>query len=223
MRDGGTITVETGGSIVVDGVTVDSSTLAVNGLTASAAELNILDGVTASAAELNKLDGLNASTAELNILAGVTADAGELNLLDGSQAGTAVASKALIAGAGKLEPLGMTINTQGKAADFNVLATDSGKVFIITGVDKVATLPATAAGLRFSFLVTAGALSAGTGFSISPNASDKIMGAGLTPADDKDLINDGATDAEGDLIELLGDGTDGWYVIRKLGTWSREA
>ena len=53
-------------------------------VTATAAELNILDGVTASAAELNILDGVTASTAELNILDGVTASAAELNILDGA-------------------------------------------------------------------------------------------------------------------------------------------
>lgn len=36
------------------------------GLTATIAELNILDGVTATAAEINKLDGLTATTAQLN-------------------------------------------------------------------------------------------------------------------------------------------------------------
>lgn len=53
-------------------------------VTATAAELNILDGVTASAAEINVLDGVTASTAELNILDGVTASAAELNILDGA-------------------------------------------------------------------------------------------------------------------------------------------
>jgi hypothetical protein len=42
------------------------------GVTATAAELNILDGVTADASELNILDGVTASTAELNYVSGVT-------------------------------------------------------------------------------------------------------------------------------------------------------
>lgn len=42
------------------------------GITATAAELNILDGVTADAAEINLLDGLLASTIELNYVDGVT-------------------------------------------------------------------------------------------------------------------------------------------------------
>lgn len=44
------------------------------GVTATAAELNILDGVTATAAELNKLDGVTATTAELNYVDGVTSN-----------------------------------------------------------------------------------------------------------------------------------------------------
>ncbi len=51
-------------------------------ITATAAELNILDGVTATATELNLIDGVTATTAELNILDGVTATAAELNILD---------------------------------------------------------------------------------------------------------------------------------------------
>ena len=51
-------------------------------ITATAAELNILDGVTATATELNLIDGVTATTAELNILDGVTSTAAELNILD---------------------------------------------------------------------------------------------------------------------------------------------
>lgn len=53
------------------------------GLTATAAELNILDGVTATTAELNILDGVTANAAELNILDGATLTVTELNYVDG--------------------------------------------------------------------------------------------------------------------------------------------
>ena len=43
-------------------------------VTATAAELNILDGVTADASELNLLDGVTATTAELNYVDGVTSN-----------------------------------------------------------------------------------------------------------------------------------------------------
>ena len=50
------------GSLILGGTTV----------TATAAELNIMDGVTATTAELNILDGVTATTAELNYVDGVT-------------------------------------------------------------------------------------------------------------------------------------------------------
>ena len=52
-------------------------------VTATAAELNIMDGVTATTAELNIMDGVTATTAELNIMDGVTATTAELNFVDG--------------------------------------------------------------------------------------------------------------------------------------------
>ena len=52
-------------------------------VTATAAEVNVLDGITASTTELNILDGVTASASELNILDGATLDTTELNYLDG--------------------------------------------------------------------------------------------------------------------------------------------
>ena len=75
-------------ALTINGVSVTATgTLEVadiTDLTASAAELNILDGVTASAAELNVLDGIAATltAAELSILDGVTATAAEINSVD---------------------------------------------------------------------------------------------------------------------------------------------
>jgi hypothetical protein len=84
---------------IMDGVTSTAAELNIlDGVTSTAAELNILDGVTSTAAELNILDGVTSTAAELNALDGITAVVGELNALDiGSTAvGTAVASKAII-------------------------------------------------------------------------------------------------------------------------------
>ena len=75
---------------ILDGATVTPAELNIlDGVTASTAELNILDGVTATTAELNILAGVTASTAELNILDGVTATTAELNILDGATLTTA--------------------------------------------------------------------------------------------------------------------------------------
>ena len=48
-------------------------------VTATAAELNIMDGVTATKDELNIMDGVTATTAELNIMDGVTRTASQIN------------------------------------------------------------------------------------------------------------------------------------------------
>lgn len=54
-------------------VSVETLTLAdISDVTASTAEVNVLDGVTASTAELNLLDGVTSTTAELNYTDGVT-------------------------------------------------------------------------------------------------------------------------------------------------------
>jgi len=75
---------------ILDGVTATASELNImDGVTVTTAELNILDGVTSTATELNILDGVTSSTAELNILDGVTSTTAELNLLDGVTATTA--------------------------------------------------------------------------------------------------------------------------------------
>ena len=66
------------------GVTISATPAELNimdGVTSTTAELNILDGVTATAAELNVLDGITSTTAELNVLDGYTGSVTELNYL----------------------------------------------------------------------------------------------------------------------------------------------
>ena len=95
------------------------------GLTATAAELNILDGVTADATEINVLDGITASTAELNILDGVTATTAELNYLDVTTLGTSEASKAVTTDAN-----GVTIFDGGVVEDDTSITSSSGTATI---------------------------------------------------------------------------------------------
>ena len=71
--------------LYIDGTAyVDAINYNDTAISATAAELNLLDGVTATTAELNLMDGVTATTAELNIMDGVTATAAELNILDAS-------------------------------------------------------------------------------------------------------------------------------------------
>jgi len=78
---------------VLDGVTATTAELnLLDGVTATTSELNIVDGVTATTAELNNLDGYTGTTSELNILDGVTATTAELNIVDGMTKATSLTS-----------------------------------------------------------------------------------------------------------------------------------
>ena len=102
---GGTVVTASAAELnIMDGVTATTAELNImDGVTATTAELNILDGVTATTAELNILDGVTATAAELNTLDGITAVVGELNALDlgSTDVGTAIASKAVVLDANK--------------------------------------------------------------------------------------------------------------------------
>ncbi len=98
---------------------------------------------------------------------------------------------------------------------------DVGKVVNVTADAKTITLPATAAGLRF--VIRCGAADGTVGVAVSPNASDKIMGADLAGVDDKDRLLVKATAKLGDYIVLSYGGATGWLVEAEVGTWSAEA
>ena len=96
-------------------------------VTATAAEINILDGVTASTAELNKLTGITASAAEINTLDGITVSSDDINLLSGLHATrTNAAGDKLVVlkGDGNLDlPMTVTIDTL-KATGFFIDGTE---------------------------------------------------------------------------------------------------
>ena len=116
--------------IYIDGTAyLDAINFNGTAITATAAELNILDGVTATASELNILDGVTSTTAELNILDGVTSTAAELNLVDGSSAGTVVNSKAVIYGS----------SGEVKGTTFQTATNTSGNLLIANGTGFAST------------------------------------------------------------------------------------
>lgn len=176
------LVVPVGSALTVAGATVDADTLAMDGVTASAAEINVLDNVTAGAAS---------------------------------------ASKAVVLGAAS-EVSGIRRKVNLAAASQVLTAAQSGELFV-GAVDAVFTLPAAGAGTKGVFYeFECGALSVGTGLSISPNAADHIRGNGLTAVDDKDLINSGGSDRLGDYVRIYCDGVDGWVIQSILGTWAKE-
>jgi len=68
----------------------DKLTVAGVDVTDAIAVVATLDGLTATAAELNKLDGATVTVNEINILDGVTATAAEINSLDGGVQGATI-------------------------------------------------------------------------------------------------------------------------------------
>jgi len=139
--------------LYIDGVAyVDAINFAGTAISATAAELNILDGVTSTAAELNILDGVTSTAAELNILDGVTASATDINLIDGITNGTVIASKAIITDSNKDITGGRNITISGEldaatldiSGDIDVDGTTNLDVVDIDGaVDMASTLAVT--------------------------------------------------------------------------------
>ena len=104
--------------LYIDGVAyVDAINFNGTAISATAAELNIMDGVTSTTAELNILDGVTSTAAELNILDGVTSTASELNILDGVTATTAELN---------LTDGGSTVGTTAVAGGDGLLTNDNG-------------------------------------------------------------------------------------------------
>jgi|GEM_PF-1835168 len=224
----------TKGAAVVGRIAAASVSLGGTLVTATAAEINKLAGVVAGTASASKAAVLGANK-NLDILAlpvsglkigagaGTAMDctAAELNTLNGVTAGTAAASKAIVLDTNKAVS-GQRAPILTKSANYTVTAADSGSVILVASADKVLTLPATAAGYTYTFVLAFAGLSAGTGLSISPAAADKIMGNGLAGVDNKDLILAGAGDVEGDSVTLVGDGVDGYYIVSVNGIWTIE-
>ncbi len=107
------------------------------------------------------------------------------------------------------------------AASRTVTVAESGTVFFLKATDLKMTLPSTAAGLTYTFIVHT--VSSSTGAQIDPASADAIHGAGLASTDNKDLINTPGTDAEGDSVTIVGDGVDGWWITAINGTWAEES
>lgn len=139
---GGTAITATAAELnILDGVTSTTAELnLLDGVTATTAELNILDGVTATAAELNILDGVTATAAELNTLDGITATVGELNILDGVTATTAEINK-LDGVTSSTAELNILTGVTSTASELNILdgvTATAAEINILDGVTATA-------------------------------------------------------------------------------------
>ena len=137
-------------------------------------------------------------------------------------------------------PAGNVFKTVELLTDNRTLtAADHGTTFLLGTDSKVITLPATVAGLEFTF-INIGA--AGNNIlTIAPNSADAIAGsigashganADATTADglasiasgaaDKDWVNTKTSANPGDRCTLIGDGTDGWWITAGFGVWASQ-
>ena len=154
-------------------------------VTATAAELNIMDGVTSTAAELNIMDGVTSTAAELNIMDGVTTTAAEINLIDG---GTSRGTTAVASGDG-------------------ILINDAGTM-AMTNVDTVSTYFASHS-VGGGNIVTTGALNSGSitsGFGTIDTGSSAITTTGLISGGSLDIDNvliNGTTIGHTDDTDLI--------------------
>ena len=118
-----------------------------------------------------------------------------------------------------------------KANGATMTAAESGCVVFQSTNGATITLPATAAGLTYTFIWNG---VVGQTFNISPNASDRISGTlrklngtvvlasnNGVGADDKDLQLTSGT--VGDRVTLVADGTTGWFIMDGVGEWAFEA
>ena len=108
--------------------------------------------------------------------------------------------------------------------------TDVGVVQNVIADSITITLPATVVG--YKYLIRNGGVpktgaAAGTGDNgslalvVAPNASDLIAGMQVTAADNKAFTNTKATALVGDELDLIGDGVNGWFVEKVIGTWAK--
>ena len=188
-------------SLSIGGTAVTATAAEINildGVTSSTAELNILDGVTSTAAELNILDGVTSTTAELNILDGVTSTAAELNILDGVTSTTA--------------ELNILDGVTSTAAELNIL---DGVTATATELNLLDGVTATTAELNYVDGVTSniqtqlnskgtGSVSSLSDLSITATATELNVLDGITATTAELNILDGVTSTAAELNILDG-------------------
>jgi len=123
-----------------------------------------------------------------------------------------------------VDEFGPNLNRILKTDDYTIVAaTDTGKIIYLGTDAKTATLPATVSNTEVT-LVNCGADGA-AGIMLDFNAADlNIGGCGMAAGGDgKKLTNTKATARRGDYLKVGGDGTNGYHILDKRGTWAQES
>lgn len=103
-----------------------------------------------------------------------------------------------------------------KAANTTLTIDETGLIFGNKVTALTLTLPATVVGYSY-FIVN---IDGSAVINVDPDAADYIAGAGLTKADNKDLI---IPAVKGAYAQIIADGVNGWYIAQGSGTLTKEA
>ena len=188
------------GGLTVDGVAVEGGA-ALENVTASSDELNIMDGATLDVSELNKLDGITAGTVAASKAVIVDSNKDSLGYRNVSLTGTLKGAKAI---------------TEDHTSGDTLLAAESGSVHTNAGAGGAVALvlPAAVVGLTFGFYVLAA-----QALRIDPNGTETISDtSGAQGAAGKYL----EANAVGEFIEVVCVVAGQWEVTATRGTWTHE-
>ena len=180
-------------------------------------DLNSLADMTASAAEVNVLDGIPATltAAELGILDGVTASTAELNYLDTSAVGTVTASKVMTVDANSQVSGWRRKSVSVDGGNINAAMAGSIVDNSPSGSAAVFNLPAALVGMEFYFYV----LSA-FALRINPDGTETIglPSSGVQQAAGKYI----EADAVGEYVHIICAKAGQWETLDYRGTWTLE-
>ena len=177
-----------------------------DGVTSTAAELNLLDGVTATTAELNIMDGVTATTAELNIMDGVTATPAELNIMDGVTA-TAAEINALDGITSTVAELNILDGVTATAAEINALDGITSTVAELNILDGVTSTAAELNILDGKAFLDEDDLSSDSATGIASQQSIKAYVDSQVTAQDLDATTDSGTiaiDLDSETLTIAG-------------------
>ncbi len=108
------------------------------------------------------------------------------------------------------------------AAHLTLDVEDIGKAFYLTADSVVITLPSTDVMLG-PIIIINGMADGACLVKVSPDSIDLIKGPNIAGTDNKAQQNTKTTAILHDYIEIIGDGVEGWCIMKKRGIWAEES